>query len=128
LESHIDVIRDWMISVSQLGIPRFGETAGRLKQLRARLALHFDHETDISAQLTSLYASNSVELNGVRRQMDHDHRNLLQRFDELIQRLEELDPPFSSWESATEEVELLVVALEQHEDQEADSFRTLIPR
>ncbi len=127
LERYIDDVRDWMADVSQLGIPRFGETANRLKSLLDRLTDHFDREDEIIAQLAELYAPDSVEVSAARRQASRDHRLLSDRLGDLVSRLDQLEPPFASWESAMDEVELFVVALEQHEDQEAESVEMLIP-
>ncbi len=128
LGRYLDAVRDWMHDVSQLGIPRFGETADRLEQLQDRLGIHFDREDEITEQLSDYYSSSSIELEAIRRQTRRDHQQLAERLEELIARLNELEPPFVSWESAIDEVELFVIVLEQHEDQHVESFETLIPR
>ena len=127
LESSIDAVRDWMQEVSQLGIPHFGETATRLRPMRARLEVHFAHEDEMVTQLAELYPPSSPEIDAVRRQSDRDHSRLLERLDGLIDRLDQTEPPFASWQAAMEEVELFVDVLEQHEDQESESFEMLIP-
>ncbi len=126
LERYVDGVRSWMNEVSQLGIPRFGETANRLQQFRDRLTMHFDREDEIGTQLADHYAD-STELDAARRQAERDHRQLRNRLSDLISRLDALDPPFTSWESAMDEVESFVVALERHEDQEAESVELLMP-
>ncbi len=35
LDNCLDAVRDWMQEVNQLGIPHFGETATRLRPLKA---------------------------------------------------------------------------------------------
>jgi len=127
LEAFIDQVRDWMLEVNQLGIPHFGETATRLRPLRTRLVTHFEHEDEMVAQLSKLYPPSSPEIEAVRSQSSHDHRQLLARLDELIDRLDQPDPTFTSWQAAMDEVELFVNALEQHEEQESESFEMLIP-
>lgn len=127
LESYLDGVRDWMNDVSQLGIPRFGETASRLQQLHKRLMLHFEREDELGEQLMEFYAGGSVELNATRRQAERDHQQLSDRLEELMVRLDALDPPFASWEAAMNEVEAFVVALERHEDQESESVALLLP-
>ena len=127
LEACIDEVRDWMQEVNQLGIPHFGETATRLRPLRARLVSHFAHEDEMVSQLAELYPPSSPEVDAVRRQSHRDHGQLLERLDDLIQRLEQTEPPFDSWQTAIDQVELFVDVLEQHEDQESESFEMLIP-
>ena len=128
LDAYVDGVRDWMNDVSKLGIPRFGETANRLQRLRERLKTHFKREDEIGGELEELYAGNSVELSAVCRQAQRDHSSLIERLDSLNARLDEVDPPFPSWEAAMEQFELFIVALEQHEDHELDSIEMLMPR
>ena len=52
---------------------------------------------------------------------------MLVRLDDLIERLNQSDPPFDSWQAATEEVEVFVEQLEQHEDHETDMIELLMP-
>ncbi len=127
LQSSIDAVRDWMREVNQLGIPHFGETATRLRPLRDRLVTHFDREDEMVVQLAELYPASSPEMGGVRRQSSSDHEKLFGRLDDLIERLNQPEPPFSSWEAAMQEVQLFVDVLEQHEEQESDSFEILMP-
>ncbi len=127
LESSMDEVRDWMNEVSQLGIPHFGETATRLRPLRERLVTHFEREDKMVAELAELYPTQSPEVKAVQRQSSRDHDELLIRIDGLIARLEQPEPPFRSWQSAMNEVEMLVGVLEQHEDQEAESIEMLLP-
>ena len=127
LESRLDEVRDWMREVSQLGIPHFGETATRLRPLREALVRHFQREDAMIAQLARSYPSPSPEINAVRSQSAYDHDLLLSRLDDLTQRLDEPEPPFTSWQLAMDEIELFVVALEQHEEQEAESIKFLMP-
>lgn len=127
LESNIDEIRDWMHEVDQLGIPHFGETATRLGPLRDRLIAHFHREDEMIGQLAELYPSSSPEIDSVRRQSVRDHHQLLSRLDDLTARLDEIEPPFASWQAAMDELESFVDLLEQHEEQESDSIRMLMP-
>ena len=127
LEACIDSVRLWMHEVNQIGIPHFGETASRLGPLRERLLIHFERESELIDQLAEVYTPGSPEVDAVRRQSVHDHELLIGRLDELIERLTRVVPPFASWQSAMDEVEMFVDVLEQHEDQESESFEMLIP-
>ena len=127
LETSIDQVRNWMQEVNQLGIPHFGETATRLRPLRDRMLVHFAREDQMIGQLADLYPTSSPEVDAVRRQASRDHDQLSERLDNLIERLDQVVPPFASWQNAMDEVELFVDALEQHEDQESENFRMLMP-
>jgi hypothetical protein len=127
LESRVDQVRDWMREVSQFGIPYFGEAATRLRPLRAKLEEHFALETELLLLLGDSYPSSSPEVEAVRRQSEHDHDLLLERIDDLVSRLEQVEPPFRSWLEAMDEVDLFVDVLEQHEEQELESLSMLIP-
>ena len=127
LEACLDEVRDWMREVSQFGIPHFGETATRLRPLRERLVRHFEREDSMIAQLAKSYPPPSPEIDAVRSQSAHDHNLLLSRLDDLMQRLNETEPPITSWQAAMDEIELFVDALELHEEQESESIKNLMP-
>lgn len=128
LDEFFDEHRRWAYDIGQRGIPHFGETADRLKQLRERLAEHFAREDEICDQLLAIADSPSPEVESNRRQVATDHVNLLTRLDKLISNLSELEPPFDSWQQAVEQVELFCDALEQHEEQESDCITWLVPK
>jgi hypothetical protein len=44
-----------------------------------------------------------------------------------MDRLNETVPPFGSWQAAIDEAEMFFDVLEQHEDQESESFEMLMP-
>jgi hypothetical protein len=127
MEACLDEVRDWMREVSQLGIPHFGETAMRLRPLHDRLVHHFGREYEMIVQLAESHPPPSPEVDAVRRQSTSDHQQLLARLDDLIQRLNQTEPPFASWQAAMDEVEIFVNALEQHEEQESESIKILMP-
>jgi hypothetical protein len=127
LEDALDVMRDWMSQVAQLGVPHFGEAGTRLQSFRNQLVEHFAREDELLAELSDCCDDSSESLAATRRQTDRDHQQLLERLDDLVTRLNELDPPFISWQAAIEELELLTVLVEQHEDQESESLCALIP-
>ncbi|MGI9473257.1 MAG: hemerythrin domain-containing protein [Rubripirellula sp.] len=127
LEACVDEVRHWMQEVAQLGIPHFGETATRLRPLAERLGTHFQREDDMIQQVAQLYPNTSPEVNAIRRQATRDHDQLRDRLGDLIERLDLLEPPFESWQLAIDEVELFVDMLEQHEEQESESIRMLMP-
>lgn len=127
LNAFFDEYRKWAYEIAQRGFPHFGETACRLKELRERLCHHFAKEDEIAEQLTAL-KEGSPEVEANRRQIAADHAHLLTRLDSLIKELEELDPPFDSWQEAVAEVERFCDALEQHEEQESDCINWLTPK
>ena len=127
LEAILDEVRDWMSQVNQLGIPHFGETATRLRPLKQRLFVHFGREIELISKLAMHYRSPSPEIEAVRKQSIMDHDQLMERLDDLIDRLSQLEPPFQSWTEAMDEVGLFLDAIEQHEEHESDSIRMLMP-
>ena len=62
----------------------------------------------------------------MRRQATHDHSQLLCQLDDLILNLTALEPPYDSWQSAMAQIDRFVDDLEQHEEQESDSVRTMM--
>jgi hypothetical protein len=77
------------------------------------------------AQLAQSYPPPSPEIDAVRSQSAYDHNLLLSRLDDLMQRLVETEPPFTSWEAAMDEIGFFVDALGQHEEQESESIKSL---
>ena len=126
LETFTDELRRWAYEIGQLGIPRFGQTAGKLTQLRTRLLSHFERENEIGSQLLNDQAS-SVEVQTTCQQSAHDHANLIKRLDDLISRLQQNEPPFDSWEQAVGEIDLFMDAIEEHEEQENANITWLSP-
>lgn len=128
LDAFFDDYRKWSYEVSQFGFPHFGEMADRLEQLRELLRDHFSKENEICSQLIAVSDRATPEIEANRRRVASDHTSLLARLDELISRLNELEPPFESWEDALNQVERFCDALEQHEEQEADCIDWLAPK
>ena len=126
LNKCLDAVRDWMQEVNQLGIPHFGETATRLRPLKASLFAHFGRENELISQLANFQQSSS-DVVAVQRDLLAAQDQLLTRLGDLIDRLSLPEPPFESWTSAIDEVALFVDALEQHEEHEARSVAMLMP-
>jgi len=125
LAARIDETRKWMQQVAERGTPRFGETGSQLTQLRSFLLMHFGREADLCNRLESLYKKPCPEIEAMRRQATNDHEQLLSQLDELIAKLNALEPPFDSWQAAIEQVESFADLLEQHEEQESESILAL---
>ena len=58
----IDELRQWMREVRQLGIPHFGETATRLRQIRDQLVQHFQREEAMTSEVANIYPKSSPEV------------------------------------------------------------------
>ncbi len=127
LETSIDELRRWMYEVSQLGDPHFGETATRLEPLRQRLVQHFAREDEMIAEIASSHLTSTQKARAMNNQSLRDRGRLFAQLDDLTDRLNQLDPPFVSWQRATEEVEAFVAVLEEHERREAENMEELIP-
>ncbi len=123
LSKKITEITRWLGEVSQLGVPRFGELAERLRHLRDRMLQHFDREDKLGEEMHLSHAC--VEVEATRRRAASDHLHLTERLDRLIAKLSELDPPFNSFQQAIDEVSLFVDAFEQHEEEESQGLTWL---
>lgn len=124
----VDEIRQWMRELDLIGKQHFGETATYLRDLRKQMVRHFEREVEMLEQIGKLYTSGSPEILAVRRQSDREHHNLLGRAEDMIARLDQIDPPFESWQQAMDEMDGLVSLLEQHESNEWDSIEMLLPQ
>lgn len=124
LSALIRDLRQWMREVAQLGIPHFGETATRLRPLRESLVQHFANEDEMIDQLTSQMSS--AQFSDLHGRSSSGHQDLLDELDSLISRLNDLEPPFDSWQTAMSEVSEFFDDLEQHEKQESESVAGLI--
>ncbi len=56
-----------------------------------------------------------------------DHNGLLDQLGDLMERLNQLEPPFQSWQRALDEFEQVVAAIESHETWESECIADLIP-
>ncbi len=115
--------RRWIYELCELGMPRFGELATRLRELRAALVSHFhDEEAFNAAQRDS---GGNVVLN---HNLEKTHQELLQRLDVMISRLQSAAEQFPGWHAAVAEVEILVTDICNHETLEMDGLKkSLLP-
>ncbi|TWU37406.1 hemerythrin domain-containing protein [Novipirellula artificiosorum] len=127
LNQRIDAFREWTYSVSQMGVPKFGEAACKLKQFRKQLTHHFDREDQMGRQLADAYPAGSAEVAASRDQASQDHQELLVELDSLVERLGQLEPPFESWQIAMREVGLFIDRLDEHEEYEGEHIDWLAP-
>lgn len=123
LMSGICCNRRWIYELCELGMPRFGELATRLRELRSALVSHFHDEEAFSAALRESGAK--VVLN---HDLEKTHQELLQRLDVMISRLQSPHEQFSGWHAAIAEVEALVTDICNHENMEMDGLKkSLLP-
>jgi hypothetical protein len=121
----IDDLRHWMDEVSQLGIPHFGETATRLGPLRQRLIHHFALEEEIIERFARPTDATTSGSDDPRHCSSREHRELMGRLDDMLSRLAQTDPPFSSWQAAMKEVEQFVDLLQEHESHESERMQEI---
>ena len=69
----------------------------------------------------------SRKIEAIQSQSATEHIQLLDRLDELTRNLNELEPPFDSWQATIDQLEWFVDALECHEEQESASIEALMP-
>jgi hypothetical protein len=117
----------WMREVEKFGKTRFGETAWKLQPFHDLLVTHFHRESRLLDELEKRHLEISPEVAAVRRQTERDQRHLLHDLEDFMTRLKQLEPPFESWQSAMREIDLFFDRLEQHEEQESNCLKALIP-
>lgn len=122
LEEHHQVmrritqIRTWCLELEQFGLPKFGELAMRVEGLRDLLAEHFAEEEKDGYLASALAIAPQYTRQAQELQAQHGH--VLERLNDYINRLNESEPPFKSWQQACEEFEMVVADLRQHERSE----------
>ena len=131
MKASIDDLCIWMNEVNQLGIPHFGEAGSRLQNLRHRMLQHFERENliveNLVAQVNDLGdPSASSAVADLQKQASSDHEHLLSHLDDLIGRLHHLEPPFSSWSEAMDEIGGFTVELQEHEDYEWEQLSAIV--
>ncbi len=127
LNQFFDDFRRWAYDVSLFGMPHFGESADRLKQFRRRLVEQFDREDELSNQATAMNNHRLPQMGLDPHRITVEHGPLLSQLDVLIDRLDELEPPFDSWQDAIGQVESFIESLDHHEEEEAAYITWLLP-
>ena len=126
LGEYVQELQAWMKEVNDIGIPHFGEAGDRLRSLRERLQEHFDREDEIIEGLAEYFNDSPSSVDALRNQSSADHQHIMHRLDGLMERLNQLEPPFKSWLAAMGEVESFVSGLAQHEREESDTVAALL--
>lgn len=106
-------LRGWWSEVAELGLPRFGELASRLVELRDILADHFRREEQGGYMKPAL--SVAPQLAHQISELQSQHEVFLERIDDLVSRLRCCDPEFPGWQVAKEEFEEVLSNLREHE-------------
>jgi len=116
--------RDWIRSESHCGTPCYRDLASQLRDLSASLRAHFQHGNELYESLRQeLWC---VEVESAQRQKSADEHHLLVRLDAFIVSLEEVEPPFVTFEAAQDQLEWFFDELDQLEERESDSFEWLL--
>jgi Hemerythrin HHE cation binding domain len=116
LNRQIAELRKWWSELDELGLPKFGEMAFRVEELRNLLAEHFDEEErngilDSAAKVAPEFAAQSARF-------QQEHHQFLDRLDRLIAEARLPQPPSALWRSARHEIEDVLSVLKQHEESE----------
>lgn len=127
IKSSIAEIRQWMREIELFGIPHFGEAATRLRSLHERMVRHFKSEHEMLVELSLKHPTSRLKIEELNRDASDDHNRLLDLLDDLMERLNQLEPPFESWQRAWKEFEHVVTAIEAHEASESECIAELIP-
>ena len=112
-------LSEWFHCEGHVVTPPFLLAAEKIGELRKQLQEHFTREEQLGRLLAESKGKTTQEIDAVCSRNDREHAVLDQRIGGLIIRLGSAEGEFDNWEVVTREFELLVDALEQHEEQEA---------
>jgi hypothetical protein len=116
--------RRWICEASQNGTPSYRDLASQLRDFSAPLRAHFQQGNELYESLRQeLWC---VEVESAKRQAAADQHHLLVRLEAFVMRLEEVEPPFASFEHAQNQLEWFFDELDQLEERESDSFGWLL--
>lgn len=127
LDQFIEVLNAWMTQKSLHQSPDFAEAKSHLQNFEHRLREHFAKEHEMGLLLAETRGIATPEIDELRRQADKEHGILTARLHDLIADLSADANPVPTWDSAVYDFGLLLDAIEQHEEQEADRVRWLMP-
>lgn len=95
--------------------------------MQQRLIQHFGSEDEMILELALIQPIAGAKLDELSQESTSDHSELLDRLAQLMERLNQLEPPYDSWQDALAEFEQIVVAIEDHEAEESRQVAALIP-
>ena len=101
--------------------------AQELEELWHRLSNHFVQEQELGKQIALARAIPHPEADAMMRQSERDHTNIANRLKHLSDRMQDAESDIDAWKSCTQELQLILDVLEQHEEQEAESIGWLLP-
>lgn len=127
LDRFIEELNAWMTQKSLQQTPDFAEARSRLQNFEQRLREHFSKEHAMGLLLAESRSISTPEIEELRCQADKEHGILTSRLNDLITSLSAVSNRVPTWDSAVYEFGLLLDAIEQHEEQEADRVRWLMP-
>jgi iron-sulfur cluster repair protein YtfE (RIC family) len=127
LDKFVQELGTWVTDDAQRLTPQFREAANRLRGLSERLSQHFAKEQDIGELLAEARGIATPQIESAQRQAGKDHRALTERLNKLIDGMESSSGLVEDWKRFTNEFNLFIDVLEQHEELEAESVRRLIP-
>ena len=112
--------RRWVCGLRPSEDPLQANACDQLNQLRERLVQHFAREDEIGDELKAAEPSAAMELQAMCRQAGHEHAILLRRLDDLVARLMTVGCDCALRNDLINEIEMLVDAIDEHEEQEAE--------
>lgn len=116
LSEEIGDLRRWWQEVADLGKPRFGEMAHRVRTLQRSLERHFEQE-ELGGYLGNVLECFPEMAEEVGLLHDQ-HEQFSKTLRSLVSRLESETPPFESWQHAGREFEGFLAELSRHESRE----------
>lgn len=116
VSSAVAELQQWIVEVSELGMPHFGELGQRLMCYRETLEKQFSEE-ECSPQFSGgskQFSECSQELSMLCQQ----HAQFLDELDNMVVKLHQEPPPYDSWQDAVRQFQELQTEIERHTGRE----------
>ena len=127
LDRFAQELEEWVHLQSKQREAQFREGVARLNELWQRLSNHFVQEQELGKQIALAREIPLPEADAMMRQSERDHTNIANRLKHLSDRMQDAESDIDAWKSCTQELQLILDVLEQHEEQEAESIGWLLP-
>lgn len=127
VQKMVDDLDAWLDRVPDNWPFRFYEFRERLPGLVSRLEDQFRTECEVTSCLAECHPQPHPEVDATERQSCRDQKNILRRLKNLLSLVSPANHDKLTWDDAIYEFRLICDAIEQHRDQQIESFSALSP-
>lgn len=120
-------LEEWVHLQTKQREAQFREGVDRLNALWQKLSQHFSQEQELGKRIAAAQGRPLPETEAMLRQSERDHNHIANRLKHLSDRMQDAETDMDAWKSCTQELQLILDVLEQHEEQEAESIGWLLP-